>query len=121
MGKVYELTLRAQYRESGWAFTVTSLAEASGERAEALEDVEVGGVHIGREKTQEEKKRKAEEVATERLAAKRLAAGAERRLLELRVRIEDLAARFALAGQHERALEAYEYLEGKPTADDCGR
>ena len=84
-----------------------------------MEDVEVGGVHIGREKTQEEKKRKAEEVATERLAAKRLAAGAERRLLELRVRIEDLAARLALGGQQERAIEAYEYLEGKPTADDC--
>ena len=52
--------------------TVSSLGEASGERAEALEDVEMGGVHGGREKTQEEKKRMAEEVATERLAAKRL-------------------------------------------------
>ena len=79
----------------------------------------MGGVHGGREKTQEEKKRMAEEVATARLAAKRLAAGEQRRLLEVRVQIEDLAARFAMAGQHERALKAYEYLEGKPTADDC--
>jgi len=114
VGTVFIWDLRVKYQEEQmcWRFSVMGLRVAAEEQAVSLKDLAmVAGDSKYEERAQ--KKRQAEEERAIACKEARTAASEKRvKEMQLKQKIESLAADFCLQGQAAKAEEAFAFLEG---------